>query len=186
MNQINFLNLCEKNKKSYIITNSGQECTAHNTGENFKMKSVNGKNRTERMINKPLKYMGLVVTDSSSNKHLYAEVESGDFNKYAYFIVYENPIPFNQSLANGRVINKYCFHIDNFNDGKGHDAIFVPSWMCLELVNGDVSDKAGYLIAMERNQWNNQIITNLSKLNDGADSIEVMTPDKIKGLKYHY
>ena len=150
------------------------------------MKSVNGKNKTERMINKPLKYMGLVVTDSSSNKHLYAVVESGDFNKYAYFVVYENPIKFSQTLSNGRIINKYCFHIDNFDDGKGHDAIFVPSWMTLELVGSDVTDKVGYLVAFEKNQWNNNIIINLGKLDAGADSIQEMTPDKIKGLKYHY
>lgn len=171
----------EKNKKElYNITVNKIE------KENFKMKTVNGKNKSERMINKPLKYMGLVVTDSSSNKHLYAEVESGDFNKYAYFMVYEEPVKFNQTLSNGRIINKYCFHIDNFDDGKGHDAIFVPSWMTLEIVNNDVTDKAGYLVAFEKNQWNNPIIAKLDQLDAGYDSVKVLTAENIKGLKYHY
>ena len=183
----NFLIVCDKNKKSYIITNSNERVTEINQGENLNnMKSVNGKNKMERMINKPFKYMGLVVTDDSSNKHLYAEVQQGDFNKYAYFVVYENPIRFNQTLANGRTISKYCFHIDNFDDGKGHDAIFVPSWMALELVNGDVSEKVGYLVAFEKNQWNNPIIAKLDKLDAGCDSIKVLTADNIQGLKYHY
>ena len=187
LTQINFLNLCEKNKKGYIITNSNEKVTQIKQGENLNnMKSVNGKNKMERMINKPFKYMGLVVTDDSSNKHLYAEVQQGDFNKYAYFVVYENPIRFNQTLANGRTISKYCFHIDNFDDGKGHDAIFVPSWMALELVNGDVSEKVGYLVAFEKNQWNNPIIAKLDKLDAGCDSIKVLTADNIQGLKYHY
>ena len=138
------------------------------------------------MINKPLKYMGLVVKDSSSNKHLYAEAVGGDFDKYAYFEIFEEPKHFIQTTASGKQINKCCFHIDNYDDGKGHDAIFVPEWMTLELVNGDVSDKAGYLVAFERNQWNMPIINALEKLDAGADSIKVLTPETIKNLKYHY
>lgn len=177
----------EKTKKSYIITNSNQKDCEIKQGENFKiMKSVNGKNKTERMLNKPLKYMGLIVTDSSSNKHMYAEVQAGDFNKYAYFMVYEEPIKFNQTLSNGKTISKYCFHLDNFDDGKGHDAIFVPSWMSLEIVNNDVTDKVGYLVAFEKNQWNNPIIAKIDALGAGCDSIKVLTAETIKGLKYHY
>ena len=150
------------------------------------MKTVNGKNKLERMINKPLKYMGLTVVDASSNKHMYAEIVSGDFDKYAYFEVFEEPKHFQQQTASGKAINKCCFHIDNFDDGKGHDAIFVPEWMCLELVGSDVTDKVGYLVAIERNQFNVNTINNLSKLDDGCDSIKKLTPENIKGLLYHY
>ena len=150
------------------------------------MKTINGKNKTERMLNKPLKYMGLVVKDASSNNHMYAVIESGDFDKYAYFVVYENPNPFTQTLSSGKIINKYCFHLDNFDDGKGHDAIFVPQWMTLELVNGDVSKKVGYLVAFERSEWNMPVIDSLEKLNDGADSVKYLTPKTLQGLKYHY
>ena len=138
------------------------------------------------MINKPLKYMGLNVTDSSSNKHMYAVIESGDFDKYAYFQIFAHAQPFLQTLRTGKVINKVCFHIDNYDDGKGHDAIFIPQWMTLNLVGADVNDPNGYLIAFERNQWNMPIINNLEKLNDGADSVKYLTPETLRGLKYHY
>lgn len=188
MDQINFLKICEENKKGYIIDNVSkkEENNKVLTESVLKMKSVNGKNRTERMINKPLKYMGLVVKDSSSNKHMYAEIESGDFNKYAYFQVVEEPRSFTQTLPSGKKIDKLVFHIDNFDDGKGHDAIFVPAWMSLELVNGDVTEPCGYLVAFERNQWNNEIIKKLEALNDGCDSVIALTEKNIKGLEYHY
>ena len=152
------------------------------------MKTVNGKNKTERMVNKPLKYMGLVCEEHNSNKHMYATVENGDFDKYAYFVVYEQPHSFSQTLPNGKTITKYVFHIDNYDDGKGHDGIFVPTWMCLNLVDGDVTKDVGYLIAFERNQWNMKVINALQKLNDDADSIMYVTPEvlKEKEFKYHY
>ena len=150
------------------------------------MKTVNGKNKTERMLNKPLKYMGLVMEDDSSNKHLYASVVSGNFNNYAYFQIFEEPHAFKQTLPSGKQIDKLVFHIDNFDDGKGHDAIFVPQWMALRLVGGDVTNPQGYLVAFERNQWNNEVIAKLTALNDGCDSVKVLTPDNIKELKYHY
>lgn len=150
------------------------------------MKTINGKNKTERMINKPLKYMGLVVTDSSSNKHMYATIESGDFNKYAYYEVYETPYNSSTQTKTGKIINKIYFHIDNFDNGSGYNTLFVPSWMVLELVDGDVSTKSGYLIALERNEFNKQLIDKLNALDKGADSIKALTPDSIKGLKYHY
>ena len=150
------------------------------------MKTINGKNKTERMISKPLKYMGLVVTDSSSNKHMYATIESGDFNKYAYYCVYETPYNTATKTSAGKTINKFYFHIDNFDNGSGYNTLFVPTWMVLELVNGDVREKAGYLVALERNQWNNETIKKLNDLNDGADSIKVLNPENIKDLKYHY
>ena len=90
------------------------------------MKTINGKNKAERMINKPLKYMGLVVQDASSNKHMYAEVSAGDFDRYAYYQIFETPRHFTQQTPGGKEINKVCFHIDNYDDGKGHDAIFLP------------------------------------------------------------
>lgn len=188
LTQINFLNLCEKNKKGYIINNvSKKETNSKVLTESVKkMKTVNGKNKMERMINKPLKYMGLVVKDSSSNKHMYAEIQSGDFNKYAYFQIFEEPHAFKQSLANGKTIDKLVFHLDNFDDGKGHDAIFVPAWMSLELIGADVTDPDGYLVAFERNQWNNPIIEKLNALNDGADSVKVLNEKNIKELRYHY
>ena len=117
---------------------------------------------------------------------MYAEIESGDFNKYAYFQVVEEPRKFQQTLPSGKKIDKLVFHIDNFDDGKGHDAIFVPAWMSLELVNGDVSEPCGYLVAFERNQWNNEIIKKLEALNDGCDSVITLDKDSIKDLKYHY
>lgn len=138
------------------------------------------------MINKPLKYMGLTVTDSSSNKHMYATIESGDFNKYAYYVVYANPYNSSTQTKTGKIINKLYFHIDNFDNGTGYNTLFVPSWMVLELVDSDVSNKYGYLIAIERNEWNKATIDKLNALNAGADSIKVLTPDNIKGLKYHY
>ena len=58
--------------------------------------------------------------------------------------------------------------------------------MVLELVDSDVSNKNGYLVAIERNEWNKATIDKLDALNDGADSIKVLTPDNIEGLKYHY
>ena len=187
LNQINFLKICEENKKGYIINSvSKKENKQVLTESVLKMKSVNGKNKTERMINKSLKYMGLVVKDSSSNKHMYAEIESGDFAKYAYFQVVEEPRKFRQTLASGKTIDKLVFHIDNFDDGKGHDAIFVPAWMSLELINGDVTGLCGYLVAFERNQWNNEIIKKLEALNDGCDSVITLTEKNIKGLEYHY
>lgn len=150
------------------------------------MKTVNGKNKTERMINKPLKYMGLVVTDSSSNKHMYATIQTGDFNKYAYYVVYAQPYNTTTQTKTGKIINKVYFHIDNFDNGSGYNTLFVPAWMCLELVDGDVSSKAGYLIAIEKNEWNQPIIDKLNALNDGADSIKVLDPESIKDCKYHY
>ena len=150
------------------------------------MKTINGKNKTERMINKPLKYMGLNVTDSSSNKHMYATIESGDFNKYAYYVVYATPYNSTSQTKTGKIINKVYFHIDNFDNGTGYNTLFVPSWMVLELVDGDVSSKAGYLVAIERNEWNKATIDKLNALNDGADTIKVLNPENIKDLKYHY
>lgn len=150
------------------------------------MKTVNGKNKAERMLNKPLKYMGLTCYDSSSNKHLYATIESGDFDKYAYFQVFEHAQPFLQTLKSGKTINKVCFHIYNYDDGKGHDAIFVPAWMTLSLVASDVTDSDGYLVAFERNQWNMPIINALKELDAGADDIKYLTPETLQGLKYHY
>ena len=58
--------------------------------------------------------------------------------------------------------------------------------MVLELVDGDVSSKAGYLVAIERNEWNKATIDKLNALNDGADTIKVLNPENIKDLKYHY
>ena len=58
--------------------------------------------------------------------------------------------------------------------------------MCLQLVGSDVTDPVGYLVAIERNQFNVNTINNLSKLDDGCDSIKKLTPDNIKGLLYHY
>ena len=58
--------------------------------------------------------------------------------------------------------------------------------MVLELVNGDVSNKEGYLIAIEKNEYSKATIDKLNALNNGADSICVLTPESIKGLKYHY
>ena len=138
------------------------------------------------MINKPLKYMALVVKDVSSNKHMYAEVEGGDFDKYAYYVVYATPYNCSSQTKTGKIINKVYFHIDNFDNGSGYNTLFVPSWMVLELVDGDVSSKDGYLVAIEKNEWNKSTIDKLNALNDGADSIKVLTPDNIKGLKYHY
>lgn len=150
------------------------------------MKTINGQNKTERMINKPLKYMGLNVTDSSSNKHMYATIERGDFNKYAYYIVYANPFNSTSQTKTGKIINKVYFHIDNFDNGTGYNTLFVPSWMVLELVNGDVSNKEGYLIAIEKNEYSKATIDKLNALDKEADSIKALTPETIKGLKYHY
>ena len=150
------------------------------------MKTINGSNKTERMINKPLKYMGLNVTDSSSNKHMYATIERGDFNKYAYYVVYEHPYNTTHQTKAGKIINKVYFHIDNFDNGSGYNTLFVPSWMVLELVDGDVSTKAGYLIAIEKNDYNKPTIDKLNALDAGTDSIKVLNPDTIKDLKYHY
>lgn len=176
--EINFLNDLNKNVYNYKCNQKGE----------IIMKTVNGKNKTERMVNKPLKYMGLTCEEHNSNKHMYATIENGDFDKYAYFVVYEQPHSFSQTLPNGKTITKFVFHIDNYDDGKGHDGIFVPTWMCLNLVGADVNDPQGYLIAFERNQWNMKVINALQKLNDGADSIMYVTPEilKEKEFKYHY
>lgn len=180
MIEINFLKDFNKNVYNY-------KCN-QKQGEIEIMKTVNGKNKTERMVNKPLKYMGLTVEESNSNKHMYATIKEGDFDKYAYFVVYEDPHSFNQTLPSGKTITKYVFHIDNYDDGKGHDAIFVPTWMCLDLVDGDVTTSAGYFIAFERNQWNMKVIDALQKLDSGKDSIEYITPELLKKneYKYHY
>ena len=178
--EINFLKDFNKNVYNY-------KCN-QKQGEIEIMKTVNGKNKTERMVNKPLKYMGLTVEESNSNKHMYATIKEGDFDKYAYFVVYEDPHSFNQTLPSGKTITKYVFHIDNYDDGKGHDGIFVPSWMVLNLVDGDVTEPAGYFIAFERNQWNMKVIDALQKLDSGKDSIEYVTPELLKKneYKYHY
>lgn len=178
--EINFLKDFNKNVYNY-------KCN-QKQGEIEIMKTVNGKNKTERMVNKPLKYMGLTVEESNSNKHMYATIKEGDFDKYAYFVVYEDPHSFSQTLPSGKTITKYVFHIDNYDDGKGHDGIFVPSWMCLNLVDGDVTNSAGYFIAFERNQWNMKVIDALQKLDAGKDSIEYITPELLKKneYKYHY
>ena len=58
--------------------------------------------------------------------------------------------------------------------------------MTLKLVDGDITHPAGYLVAIERNKYNVNIINALNALNAGADSIKVLTPETIKGLTYHY
>ena len=117
---------------------------------------------------------------------MYATIESGDFFKYAYYVIYETPYNSSTQTKTGKIINKIYFHIDNFDNGTGYNTLFVPSWMVLELVDSDVSNKNGYLVAIERNEWNKATIDKLDALNDGADSIKVLTPDNIEGLKYHY
>ena len=88
------------------------------------MKTVNGKNKLERLINKAYKYLNITLT-KASNKYLYIEKVDEKENE----MVCLAPLS-STKLVNSKYGSKYAINVDNVEE-----TIWVPNFAALELNN---------------------------------------------------
>lgn len=88
------------------------------------MKTVNGKNKLERLINKAYKYLN-VTLKKASNKYLYIEKVDVKENEMVLLAPLKSA-----KLVNSKYGPKYAINVDNIEE-----TIWVPTFAAMELNN---------------------------------------------------
>ena len=88
------------------------------------MKTINGKNKLERLINKAYKYLNITLK-KTTNKYLYIEKVDEKENE----MVLLAPLS-SAKLINSKYGPKYAINVDNIEE-----KIWVPTFAAMELNN---------------------------------------------------
>lgn len=88
------------------------------------MKTVNGKNKLERLINKAYKYLNITLK-KATNKYLY--IEKVDVKENEMILL--TPLH-SAKLVNSKYGTKYAINVDNIEE-----TIWVPNFAAMELNN---------------------------------------------------
>ena len=88
------------------------------------MKTVNGKNKLERLINKAYKYLNITLT-KATNKYLYIEKVDVKENEMVLLAPLHSA-----KLVNSKYGSKYAINVDNVEE-----TIWVPNFAVMELNN---------------------------------------------------
>ena len=88
------------------------------------MKTINGKNKLERLINKAYKYLNITLT-KATNKYLY--IEKVDIKENEMVLL--APLS-SAKLVNSKYGTKYAINVDNVEE-----TIWVPNFAAMELNN---------------------------------------------------